>query len=211
MAFSHPREDRPVKIKSNDRMIRSKTHVDRMMKAIETWPSPHRNQALAFARRLSPPNLFELLHAIRRWYSGQTMARLIRKHRPALSHAMELSPRAVVGVWRGFKVPLNHPLARVEEGTKLRLRVVRNHGFSSWSATEAPVHRFSGKSPGKIGLVVRLVHPGSAVPVLAPPKRTSAWFNALYERVIGRSFRPTEDEYLMTGSPIMVRVVRVKR
>ena len=200
------------KIRSNDPMpARSRANVLAMEDVVLGMRPPHRAAAVRFMGALGPEAVFELLHCMRRWYSGQTMARRLATYRPDLATAMRLSPRDVVGVYRGFKVPASSTLARLEPGDRVRLPVTLNHGFSSWSTTEAPVHKFSGGGNGKVGLVVRLVGGKALTPVLAPPERTASWFNALYEHVIGRSFRPTEGEYLIASPEVVVDVVRAKR
>jgi len=199
-----------ARIKSNDRMpSRSFGNVQRMIDDVAN--GPHGPRALDFMMGTSPHDLFEILHSIRRWYSGQTMARALRAYRRELRDVMKLEPRDVLGVYRGFKVSKDDPIARLEPGDRTTLRVTRNHGFSSWSLTEAPTHRFSGASPGKVGLVVRLVETRGVEPVLAPPERSSSWFNSLYESAIGHSFRPVEQEYLIYAPRVTVEVVRVKR
>ena len=197
-------------IKSNDRMpARSFENVQQMVNEVAN--GPHSTCALDFMTRTSPHDLFEILHSIRRWYSGQTMARSLRSYRGELRDVMRLEPRDVVGVYRGFRVPKDDPLARSKPGDRKTLDVTRNHGFSSWSLTEAPTHRFSGASAGKVGLVVRLLASKGLEPVLAPPERTASWFNSLYEAAIGHSFRPTEQEYLIHAPRVTVEIVRVKR
>ena len=201
-----------MKIKSNDRMpARTPRAIEAFLQRIRTWQSPHRAHALAFAKRVGPRRLFELLHAIRRWYSGQTMARLIHAHRGVAQLAMDLSPRHAVGVYRGFKVPTDHRLAQAQPGQRVAIGVTRNHGFSSWTTNRAITNRFSGASRGKVGIVVQLASGQGIVPVLAPPARTRTWFNALYSHVIGDSYRPTEGEYLIRAPKFVARIIRVKR
>jgi hypothetical protein len=200
------------KIKSNDPMPpRTQANVEGMMALIREWRSPHRAAALRFAEEIEPRELFTLLHSMRRWYSGQTMMRKIKSYRPYLVKAMDLDPDDVVGVYRGFHVDRDDPIAAKEAGDRFDLPVTRNRGFSSWSLTEEPTHRFSGSSKDKAGIIVRLIDAAGLVPVLAPPQRTRAWFNALYALVIGNSFRPKEEEYLISGSPARVEVVQIKR
>lgn len=174
----------------------------------------HRAAAVRFMEALGPDALFELLHCMRRWYSGQTMARRLGAYRPVLERVMRLDPADVTGrrgVYRGFKIAAGTELAGVAPCDRLVLPVTRNHGHSSWSITEAPTHKFSGGGRGKVGLVVRLVDGQDLIPILAPPERTAAWFNALYEAVIGMAFRPKEGEYLIASPRVTVDVVRVKR
>lgn len=201
-----------AKIKSNDRMPpRTKGHIDALTQRIASWESPHRDEAQRFASEVGHGELFELLHSMRRWYTGQTMARALLAKRDALSSVMQLDPKDAVGSFRGFKVPKDHPYADLKVGDKLDLPVTRNHGFSSWSTTEAPTNRFSGGGKGKVGLIVKLVDGEGATPVLAPPSHTKPWFNELYAHAIGKSFRPTEGEYLISGPSLKVEIVRVKR
>ena len=124
---------------------------------------------------------------------------------------MKLEPEDALGSFRGFKVDNDNPIAASKPGDRLTLPVTRNHGFSSWSATEAPTNRFSGGGKGKTGLIVKLVDAKGITPVLAPPQHTSPWFNELYAHAIGSSFRPKEDEYLISAPSVRVEVVRVKK
>lgn len=200
------------KIKSNDRMpARTKANILGLSAQVKSLEGPHREQAVKFMEDVGPEKLFEMLHSMRRWYSGQTMARAILTHRESLSEAMKLDPADVIGIFRGFKVPKDHELASAQVGQKLEIPVTRNHGFSSWSTTEAPTNRFSGGGKGKVGLIVKLVDSKGVTPVLAPPTHTEPWFNELYLKTIGKSFRPTEGEYLIAAPKINVEVVRVKR
>ena len=201
-----------VKIKSNDPMaLSSRANVQAFMDDLHEWDSPHKEKAIAFAGQLSEKKLFELLHSMRRWYTGQTMAWKILAQNDALGEVMRLKPKDVVGVYRGFKVPNDSPLAKVSVGDTLHLPVTRNRGISSWSTSEAPTNRFSGGGKGKTGLIVKLIDDEGITPILAPPEKTKAWFNALYERTIGTSFRPKEGEYLIAAPKVRVEVVRVKR
>jgi hypothetical protein len=200
------------RIKSNDRMPpRSAALVEAFLDEIRSWPSPHKKAALAFASKVGPARLFELLHAIRRWYSGQTMARLIHSGRAHLGEVMALAPRDAVGAYRGFKVDKGHPLASRSPGDRVTIPVTRNHGFSSWSTSESLTNRFSGGGKGKVGLIVKLTSPQWVTPVIAPPERTKEWFNQLYRLIIGDSFRPTEGEYLIHAPKYCAEIVRVKK
>lgn len=201
-----------TKIKSNDRMpARTLGNINHVIASIDNLPKAHRSHARAFAELVTPLGLFEILHAMRRWYSGQTMARKLLAHRDQLAKVMDLDSRDVVGVFRGFKVPNDNRLASMVPGAIVQLPVRLNHSFSSWSTTEKPTHRFSGGGRGKTGLVVQLIDGRGTRPVLAPPNRTRPWFNALYAAAIGTSFRPTEDEYLIAAPTVRVKVIRVKR
>jgi hypothetical protein len=200
------------KIKSNDRMPpRSFGLLQGFVDEIANMPGAQREAALRFMGGVSPHDLFEMLHSMRRWYSGQTMARALLSYRNDLRSVMKLEPSDVLGVYRGFKVDKDEPMAGVRPGERRCIPVTRNHGFSSWSMSEAPTHRFSGASNGKVGLVVRLVGGSDIKPVLAPPERTAPWFNALYQYIIGTSFRPTEGEYLVAAPRVCVQIVRVKK
>lgn len=190
---------------------RSRAHVEHLLEQIATWRSPHANKAWSFAMKVGPANLFELLHSLRRWYSGQTMIRKVASYRAILSTVMDLSPRSAVGSYRGFKVPRHSPLSKLEPRDVLTLPVSLNHGHSSWTLREAAAHKFAGKSRERVGLIVRLVDPKGVTPVIAPAERTAPWFNALYAHVIGTSFRPKEAEYVLCGKRLRVAVVRVKR
>jgi hypothetical protein len=201
-----------VKIKSNDRMpAPTQRNIAHFTDAIATLPGAQRIHAEHFAKEVGARGVFEILHSMRRWYSGQTMARKLLAHYDALREVMDIEPCHAVGVYRGFKVPIDNPLAKLEVGQELALPVRLNHGFSSWSTTEGPTHLFSGGGKGKVGLIVQLVDDHGITPVLAPPNRTRPWFNALYAKAIGTSFRPKEGEYLIAARKVRVRVVRVKR
>lgn len=200
------------KIKSNSRMpSRTKENIAHFDEVAQTLSAEHKKPAVAFSKKVSPAHVFEIMHSMRRWYSGQTMARKLLAHRDDLKGVMKLDPKDVVGVYRGFKVPKDNPLANATVGQKLTIPVTRNHGFSSWSTTEAPTHKFSGGGKGKVGLVVRLIDKKGITPVLAPPEQTKPWFNAFYAASIGKAYRPTEGEYLISAPSVHVEVVRVKK
>ena len=163
------------------------------------------------AEELSDKKLFVLLHSIRRWYTGQTMTRKLIEHNEHLGRVMRLRPDDAVGVYRGFKVPNKSPLAKLEVGQKVTIPVTLNRGISSWSMDMDATNRFSGGGKGKTGIIIKLIDSKGVKPLLAPPERTKKWFNALYERSIGKSFRPKEGEYLIEAPEIRVEVVRVKR
>lgn len=199
-------------VKSNSRMPpRTKANINALVQQVESWDSPHKQEALQFLSKNSPEKVFEMLHSMRRWYSGQTMARAIANHRGSLQEVMHLDPKDALGVYRGFKVDKNSPLANIQVGQKLDLEVTRNHGFSSWSTSQEAVNRFSGGGKGKVGIVVKLDDHQGITPVLAPPTHTSPWFNEMYAHVIGKSFRPKEGEYLIQAPKVSVEVIRVKR
>jgi len=160
----------------------------------------------------SPRGLCMMLHAIRRWYSYNcyNAAKKILVHAEALHASGAMDLRAPVGAFRGFKVALDNPLARHEAGDRLALPVVRNGGCSSWTMRREIADRFSGASPGKTGIVIRLLD-DRVEPFIAPPLDSAAWFNALYARTMGSSFRLKEDEYALYGSPVHVEIVAMKR
>ena len=201
-----------ARIKSNDRMpTLSKKHVENFVQQVESWDSPHRASALEHIQKTSPKNFLEILHSARRWYTGQTMGHKLLEHRDSMSDFMDLKPEDAVGVYRGFKVPKDSPLAAAQVGQRLQLDVTRNGGLSSWSLSQDATNRFSGAGKGKVGLIVKLVDSEGIKPILAPPERTKPWFNELYSKVIGKSFRPTEGEYLIAAPSVHVEVVKVKK
>jgi len=201
-----------VKIKSNDRMpAPTRLNLAAFMDAIHDWNSPHRKPVLALASKMSEENLFELMHSIRRWYTGQTMAKNLIKYNDVLSQFMRLDPSDAVGSYRGFKVPNDDPMAKLSPGDKLVLNVTRNRGISSWSTNEEPTHRFSGGGKGKTGIIVKLIDGKGIKPILAPPSHTEKWFNEFYSMAIGQSFRPKENEYLIAAPKVRVEVIRVKK
>ena len=208
-----PEAGEPMKkIKSNDPMpARTQANLSAFAEQVCGWRSPHRRSAVTYMNAIGLRALFEILHSMRRWYSGQTMARLLASYRPALLGVMKIEPRDSLGVFRGFKVPNSHAWADADPGDTLTLPVKLNHGHSSWSTSEAPTHKFSGGGKGKTGLVVKLIDTKGVKPLLAPTHKTKPWFNALYEHVIGKSFRPKEQEYLLAADRVKVRVVRVKK
>lgn len=161
--------------------------------------------------------LCRVLHAMRRWYSYNcwNAAKKILPHRKKLTAAMDLDPEDVVGVYRGIRVPQNHELAEVDPRDEVKLSMDRggdrNGGCSSWTLQRKFANRFSGKQPGKVGLVVRIVDPLGSKPFIAPPSRSAPWFNTLYKATMGESFRFNEMEYALQGKWQLVEVVAVKR
>lgn len=198
--------------KSNSRMpAPTRANVSKLEEEIKSWDSPHRDDALRYMEKVTPKKLFTMLHSMRRWYSGQTMAHGLREGRAELGLVMTLAPEELPDLYRGFKVPKDHPLASAQAGQRLELAVERNKGLSSWSTSPELVNRFSGGGKGKTGLVVKLVSAEGTQPLLAPPSHTVDWFNALYEKAVGSSFRPKEGEYLLDAPAVKVEVLRVKR
>lgn len=200
------------KVKSNDRMTpRTKANVAQVVGAIQHLEPAHQEEALRFTEKHSPEALFDIMHGMRRWYTGQTMAKNLVEHNEAMSSVMKLEPKDVTGVYRGFKVSNDSDLAKVKPGEKITIGVTRNRGISSWSTSEAATNKFSGGGKGMTGLIVKLIDHEGVKPLLAPPEHTKPWFNALYEKAIGTSFRPKEGEYLIAAPSLRVEVVRVKR
>lgn len=201
-----------AKIKSNDRMpARSKKNVDAMRAQLESWDSPHKEDAMKFLNEVTPGTLFEMLHSARRWYSGQSMGGTLVKNQEHFAKAMKLDPESAIGVYRGFKVDKDSPLAALSPGDKITIPVTRNGGLSSWSVSEAATNKFSGASKDKVGLIVKLVGGKDLKPVLAPPEHTEPWFNEMYSHLIGKSWRPTEGEYLVHSPEVNIEIVKVKR
>lgn len=208
-----PPSARPSKPKKNHRMARcTRDEIAQVTRAIDDLPPRQRGQARRFVETITPKGLCEVMHAMRRWYSNQTgpIAARILKHREALGLIMRLDPP--LGSFRGFKVDASSALARREEGDEVRLTVSRNGACSSWSTDRKAVDRFSGAGKGKVGVVVELIDDGDQVKAfIAPPSHTAAWFNAVYERVIGTAFRGTESEFAVHAKRLRVRLVRLKR
>ncbi|MGO8993717.1 MAG: hypothetical protein ACLQVI_10335, partial [Polyangiaceae bacterium] len=189
----------------------TEAYLEQLVAKVRAVPPRHRAAAERFLRRVGTRTLFEILHSMRRWYSGQTMAHKLLEHREHLREAMQLEPEHAVGVYRGFKVSNADALAGLDVGHVILLPVTRNGGVSSWSTSEAATNRFSGGGNGKTGLIVRLIDHKGIRPILAPPSHSEDWFNALYASAIGNSFRPTEGEYLIAAAKVKVEVVRVKK
>lgn len=203
---------RKSKVKSNSRMApRTRKNLTDLEHRLQCWNSPHRAKALDFLEEVGSKGVYEILHSMRRWYTGQTMAGLLSSHQKTLSKVMALESKDVQGIYRGFKVPVENPLASVKEGAEISLPVERNRGLSAWSTKREVTNRFSGGGKGKVGLIVQLVDGKDVTPLLAPPAKTEPWFNAMYEHVIGKSFRPTEGEYLLKAPKLRVKVLKVKR
>jgi hypothetical protein len=204
---------KPKKYVGPDRMPPlSGGNLDNLECSIRTWKSPHREQAIRLMNRVGVDTLFRTLHAMRRWYSGQTMTGALRGARSVLEDVMDLSPGSARGIYRGFKIDVGDDLARkLAVGAKIVLPIERNSGISSWSIEESQTNKFSGGGKGKIGVIVRLTSVEGITVLLAPPSHTDRWFNALYEYVIGNKFRPIEGEFLIAADRVRVEVIRVKR
>ena len=150
---------------------RSHERLQDLVTVIANIPGAHGEQALRFMEKVFRLACSRSFNSMRRWYSGQTMARGLLAQRDDLRSVMKIEPKDALGVYRGFKVDKDSKLAQLRPGDSTCIPVTRNHGFSSWSTTEAPTDRFSGKSKGKVGLVVKLIDSRGIQPVLAPPER----------------------------------------
>lgn len=185
----------------------------KIIDAIETLRGDARNRAEDLLEEIGPKALCSVLHGMRRWYTSQawTAASRVLEHREALNnHAMDLSPP--VGAYRGFKVPEDSPIAQLSEGDVGVLpQVTRNGACSSWTLGRELADRFSGASPGKVGMVVKLAKGHGVAAFIAPPEASEVWWNTLYERTMGRSFRFKEREYAIYAPKLVVEIVRVKR
>lgn len=201
-----------VRTKSNDRMEpRSSVNLHAFVYRASQWDSPHKDEALKWITKAGPEAAFEILHSMRRWYSGQTMAGKLIGHREHTKDVMKLDPEHVEGVYRGFKVDKDSDLAGLKPGDRVDLPVTRNKGITSWSTDMQATNRFSGASKGKVGLIVKLVDTDGVTPILAPPSHSEPWFNEFYSHMIGKSWRPTEGEYLIVAPKVTVEVVKVKK
>lgn len=191
----------------------NETHQREIVDAILAMRGPNRAAAERLLGRMGSKNLCVALHAMRRWYSYNcwNAAKKILPHVRDLAEAMDLDPRDAIGVYRGIRVPLSSPLTDAGPGDLFELPMERNGGCSSWSLQHKYANRFSGKQPGKAGIVVRLHEAKGNTPFIAPPVRSRPWFNQLYESTMGRSFRFVEQEYAIAGSRQIVEIVQVKR
>ena len=69
---------RKSSIKSPDRMLpRNRKNLTDLENRVRCWNSPHQAKALAFLTEVEAKGLYEILHSMRRWYTGQTMAGLL--------------------------------------------------------------------------------------------------------------------------------------
>ena len=189
----------------------TRAEVQKIVDAVESLPPRHRRQAVALMNEMGPKQLCLCLHGMRRWYSGQTAKKHILRNRDALLSAKAMDLRPPIGAYRGFKVDKRDRIASMDEGDVVRLPVTRNHGVSSWTASRQAANRFSGASKGKVGVVVKCRGPKSAKTFIAPPKKSAAWFNALYDETMGRAFRHTEDEFTIQAPAVEAEIVALKR
>src|SRR5690606_23866586 len=89
--------------------------------------------------------------------------------------------------------------------------VVRNRGCSSWTLKRDAANKFSGPTKDKIGLVVQLIGGDGIKAFLAPPSHSVKWFNDLYKKTMGESYRFNEQEYAICSKNIKVKIIAVKR
>lgn len=187
-----------------------------MLDVLDAMRGASRAQAEDLVDAIGLRDTTALLHGMRRWYIGQTAADHVQKHRRVLIDlgAMELLPSDAEGSYRGIRMPEGWVDERdLEVGDHIRLPHDRSGGRSSWTLKRASADRFSGKQPGKVGLVVRLVDARGTTPFIAPPSRSAPWFNRLYAGVCGRSYRWSEQEYALGEGKRgpLVEIVRIKR
>jgi hypothetical protein len=180
-------------------------------------------EASKFIKKVTSKGLCKILHSQRRWYSSQSYssAKYLLQYRNELKTIMNLNPP--IGSFRGFKILRNKELSdrgapicgninELKVGDKVKLPVVRNKGCTSFTGQRKFANRFSGKSKDKIGLVVKLINGENIKTFLAPPRKTKKWFNNLYLKTMGKSFRWTEDEFaLMVNGFMNVEIVEIKR
>ncbi len=189
------------------------THQQEILDAVDTLRGSGRQAAEELLHDLGAETLCRILHAMRRWYSYNcwNAAKKIIPHRRALAQAMDLDPEDAVGAFRGIRVPLSSPLADADRGDEYTLPMERNGGCSSWTLQRKFANRFSGKQPGKAGIVIRLADTRGVKPFIAPPCRTERWFDSIYAKTMGRSFRFNEMEYAIAGNRQIVEIVDIKR
>jgi hypothetical protein len=187
----------------------NKADQEAILSVMRTFRGDKHAAAERFRALLGDKELCVLMHSLRRWYTSWSTGSKLRGYRMVLSTVMDLNPP--IGVFRGFKVPVDDPLARVVPGARLTLPVTRNGGCSSWTTKRELANKFSGASRGKVGLVVKLVGGRNVQAFIAPPERTVGWFNELYTRTMSGSHRNTEHEYTIYAPRVEVEVVCVKR
>lgn len=188
--------------------------VNDQQKILDVIASLHiadRRPSEKLVEQMGADELCRVLHAIRRWYTSNawSAAEKVLKHVDVLEKGMDLRPP--IGAYRGLKVDVKDPLARLQEGETVTIPVKRNGGCSSWTLGRALADRFSGSPKGKVGIVVRLVSGEGVQAFIAPPERCEGWWNRLYAKTMGTSHRRSEREYAICASKIRAEVVRVKR
>lgn len=185
--------------------------INDIMKVVNTFRGNNYKEIMRFIDEVTPRGLCILLHSLRRWYSSQSAGSAYRilKYHKALSKVMDYS--APIGIYRGFKVKKDDPLLiNLKEGDVIKLPVTRNGSNSSWTETIKVANKFSGSNKEKIGIIIKLISDKNVKVFIAPPYKTKKWFNLLYEKTMGRSFRFKEKEYAINGTPLEVRVVKIK-
>lgn len=188
-----------------------KNDIEDIMKVVNTFKGDNYRNIMKFINEVTPKGLCEILHSYRRWYSSQSAGSAYRilKYHKALSKVMDLSPP--IGIYRGFKVKKNDSLLNnLKEGDVIKLPVTRNGSNSSWTGKIKIANRFSGSNKEKTGIIISLASRKNAKVFIAPPNKTENWFNLLYEKTMGRSFRFKEKEWGLNGSPLEVRIVKIK-
>lgn len=172
-----------------------KNDIADIMKVVNTFKGDNYKNIMKFVDEVTPKGLCEILHSFRRWYSSQSAGSAYRilKYHKALSKVMDL--KAPIGIYRGFKVKKNDPLlTNLKEGEIIKLPVTRNGSNSSWTGRIKIANRFSGSSKEKTGIIISLASSKNVKVFIAPPHKTKQWFNLLYEKTMGRSFRFKEKE-----------------
>lgn len=189
----------------------NKNDVTDIMKVVNTFRGENYKNIMRFIDEVTPQGLCIILHSLRRWYSSQSAGsayKILRYHN-ALSKVMDYS--APIGIYRGFKVKKDNPiLENIKKGDIIKIPVTRNGSNSSWAETIKVANKFSGSNKEKTGIVIKLVSNKNVKVFIAPPYKTKKWFNLLYEKTMGRSFRFKEKEYGINGTPLEVQIVKVK-
>lgn len=188
--------------------------IEPLLEVVHSFRGSTRVEVDRFVKALTPKGLCIVLHSMRRWYSAQSFAsaRKLLERQGILGTAMDLG--VPWGVYRGFRIRRGDPnwdfYYNLKPGDKIELPVRLNGGCSSWTLRRAASEKFSGANSRQFGVLVRLSG-GSVRPFIAPRSRSKKWFNLLYERTMGSSFRSTEDEYALHSSRLKVEIVRIKR
>lgn len=126
--------------------------VNDQQKILDVIASLHiadRRPSEKLVEQMGADELCRVLHAIRRWYTSNawSAAEKVLKHVDVLEKGMDLRPP--IGAYRGLKVDVKDPLARLQEGETVTIPVKRNGGCSSWTLGRALADRFSGSPKGR--------------------------------------------------------------
>ena len=78
----------------------TKKHIQEVLDAVRALRGENRRKARAFAERVGPRGLFDILHGMRRRYMDGSAAWKVLPHREALADAMDF--RLPVGAFRGY-------------------------------------------------------------------------------------------------------------